>query len=210
MSFRPVYSWCMRLRASLLLWSVACASTCWAGPLPAVAPAPSALDAVVRKLEAVRSASARGGVPRPVELNEAELGAYLNGALRLPKGVSGLGVRLDRDRLFASGTVDLEQVRQHLPPTATSGMLNPLSYLSGVVPAEFSLKLDTANGFGTVALESVSIGPVSVPVAVVEQVITRSTRNAENPDGVDVHAPFRLPYAIKRVRLQPGRALVEF
>lgn len=210
MNSRPLYSWCMRLRVSLLLWAACCASTCWAAPVQAAAPAPSALDAVVRKLEAVRSASARGGVPRPVELNEAELGAYLNGALRLPRGVSGLGVRLDRDRLFASGTVDLEQVRQHLPPTATSGMLNPLAYLSGVVPAEFSLKLDTANGFGTVALESVSIGPVSVPVSVVEQVITRSTKNAENPEGVDVHAPFRLPYAIKRVRLQPGRAIVEF
>jgi hypothetical protein len=89
-------------------------------------------------------------------------------------------------------------------------MLNPLSYLSGVVPAEFSLKLDSANGFGTVALESVTLGPVSVPVSVVEQIISHNTKNVENPEGVDIHAPFRLPYAIKRVRLQPGRAVVEF
>jgi hypothetical protein len=164
----------------------------------------------VHKLEALRASTAAGTVPRPVELSEAELTAYMNGVLRLPKGVSGLGVRLDRDRLLASGSVDLEQLRGQLPASATSGMLNPLSYLSGVVPAEFSLKLDSANGFGTVALESVSLGPVSIPISVVEQVITSSTKNAENPQGVDIHAPFRLPYAIKRVRLQPGRAIVEF
>jgi hypothetical protein len=40
--------------------------------------------------------------------------------------------------------------------------------------------------------------------------VAAATRSARYPNGVDIQAPFRLPYAARRVRLEPGRAILEF
>jgi hypothetical protein len=40
--------------------------------------------------------------------------------------------------------------------------------------------------------------------------VARSTRKPDNPEGVDISAPFRLPYSVRRVRLEPGRAFLDF
>jgi hypothetical protein len=90
------------------------------------------------------------------------------------------------------------------------GMFNPLSLLSGRVPAELSGRLDNDDGFGSFRLEEARLGSLPIPVTVIEEALARSTRTAERPQGVDLAAPFRLPWGIRRVRLQPGRALVEY
>jgi hypothetical protein len=40
--------------------------------------------------------------------------------------------------------------------------------------------------------------------------VSQATRSAKRPEGLDVLAPFPLPFTARRVRLEPGRALVEF
>ena len=42
------------------------------------------------------------------------------------------------------------------------------------------------------------------------QMVATATRSPRYPNGWDIHAPFRLPYAARRVRLEPGRAVLEF
>ena len=51
---------------------------------------------------------------------------------------------------------------------------------------------------------------IRVPVSVVEQMIASSTKSEKHPDGYDIHAPFRLPYSVNRVRIEPGKATLEF
>lgn len=166
-------------------------------------------DSLVRKLQALenrRKAPAKR--QETVLVTEGELNSYLNLELaqKLPKGVSDLLVRLERDRVIASGTVDLDQVQGRVP----SSRLNPLALLSGRVPVQVQGRLLNFNGFGAIEWEDIRVSSVSLPASLLGQLVASSTRDAENPEGVDIQAPFRLPHACQRLRLEPGRALLDF
>ncbi len=166
-------------------------------------------DSLVRKLQALESRrKAPGRGQETVLVTEGELNSYLNLELapKLPKGVSDLLVRLDRDRVIASGTVDLDQVQGR----PASSRLNPLALLSGRVPVHVQGRLMNFNGFGAIEWEDIRVSSVSLPASVLGQLVASSTRDAENPEGVDIQAPFRLPHACQRVRLEPGRAFLDF
>jgi hypothetical protein len=85
-----------------------------------------------------------------------------------------------------------------------------MSLLGGLVPIELSGKLVNADGFGTIELDSAYVASIRVPISVVEQMVASSTRSEKHPDGFDIHAPFRLPYSVNRVRIEPGKATLEF
>lgn len=165
-------------------------------------------EALVHKLQAALHAP-RGRSSGPLVVTEGELNSYLNITLRpkLPPELSELRLRFDRDRLSANALVDFDLVKTKLP---TLGPFNPLSFMSGKVQAVAAGRLSAENGFGSVQVDELRLGSVPIPMTLVEQAVASSTRSAEQPQGVDVHAPFRLPYGIKRVRLQAGRALLEY
>jgi hypothetical protein len=167
-------------------------------------------EALERKFESLVRRVSGGGAPArtSVLVTEIELNSYLNLSLApvMPHGLSDLDVRLEQDRLGAKAVVDLDQLKGKLPPM---GAFNPISYLSGRVPVELRGRFPTANGFGNVELESLRLGGYSVPISVLEQIVASATKTRENPQGVDILAPFRLPYAIKRVRLQQGKAFLD-
>lgn len=184
------------------------------GPPPRPAPPRPGLswtesDSLVRKLRAIE------GRPKTklkrlqtVLVTEGELNSYLNLELaaKLPKGVSDLQVRLDRDRIFASGTVDLDQLQGKV----STSRFSPLALLSGRLPVQIQGRLMNFNGFGAIEWEDIRISSLSLPVSVLGQLVASSTRDAANPEGIDIQAPFRLPYACQRMRLEPGRALLDF
>jgi len=167
-------------------------------------------QSLLRKLEAIerRQRSGRPGKAETVLVTEGELNSYLNLGLgeKTPQGVSDIEVRLERDRLAARAMVDLDQVKGKV---RSSGPLNPFSLLSGSVPLEVRGRFTNEDGFGTIDVEEVRLGPVNLPLSVLEQMVASATRSAENPEGFDLRSPFRLPYAVKRIRLQPGRALLD-
>jgi hypothetical protein len=165
-------------------------------------------DSLVRKLQAIESRQKAQGKRETVLVTEGELNSYLNLELapKLPRGVSDLLVRLDRDRVFASGTVDLDQVQGKL----SSSRFSPLALLSGRVPVQIQGRLMNLNGFGAIEWEDIRISSLSLPASVLGQLVASSTRDAENPEGFDIQAPFRLPHACQRLRLEPGRALLDF
>jgi hypothetical protein len=66
------------------------------------------------------------------------------------------------------------------------------------------------DGFGQIEVDELRLGAVALPMSMLEQIVASSTRTPENPQGFDIHSPFRLPYALKRVRLEPGRAVLDF
>ena len=187
-------------------------------PNPPARPAPkrpglswAEADALSRKLAVIEERHRQQKARRSpaVQVTQGEVNSYLNLAYasELPKGVSDVEVRFGSGRIEAKGYVDIEQVKGSVPSSST---WSPLSFLSGLVPVEISGKLVNQDGFGTVELDSAYVASIRVPVSVVEQMIASSTKSEKHPDGYDIHAPFRLPYSVSRVRVEPGKAVLEF
>lgn len=189
-------------------------------PSPAARPAPprpgltwEAADALDRRLKAIESAyKGRRPIPTPsVVVHQAELNSWVNLTLapQLPPGVSDLDLLLEKDRVTAKGIVDLDKLP--VKQAAGASAWNPINYLSGRVAVELRGRLTTPEvGFGSFEAEEVRLATFPIPPSVVAQAVARSTKSAQHPEGFDILAPFRLPYAAKRVRLQPGKALLEF
>ncbi|HXB54707.1 MAG TPA: hypothetical protein VN461_07985 [Vicinamibacteria bacterium] len=166
-------------------------------------------DALARQLEELDRRFKAGGLApyQSVLVTEAQLNSYLNLVVKMPPGVSNLEVHFEAERLVARALVDLDRV-QGRPPT--QGLFNPLALLSGTVPAALKGRLPSKDGFASLQFEEVRLGAFPIPVSFLAQIISSATRTPENPQGFDIQSPFRLPYALKRVRLQPGQAVFEF
>jgi len=163
-------------------------------------------DSLGRKIEALEHrGSAKGTNGETVLVTEGELNSFLNLSAKMPAGLAELEIHLERDRVGAKAMVDLEQMG-----AKQGGSLNRLALLGGRLPVEVKGRLSNDGGFGSLDFELVRLGPVSIPVTVLAQLVASATRSAENPQGFDIQSPFRLPYQAKRVRLQPGRVLLDF
>src|SRR5436190_1916528 len=71
-------------------------------------------------------------------------------------------------------------------------------------------RLVNRDGFGSIVWEDVRVNAWSLPISLLEQMVASATKKPDNPEGYDISAPFRLPYSVRRVRLELGRALLEF
>jgi hypothetical protein len=144
-----------------------------------------------------------------VLVSEGELNSYLNLSLgpRMPQGLSDLKVRLENDRLHATALLDLQQVQGKVKD---GGALRLFGLLGGPMPVELKGRMPNKDGFGQIEVDELRLGAVALPMSMLEQIVASSTRTAENPQGFDLHSPFRLPYALKRVRFEPGRAVLDF
>jgi hypothetical protein len=181
-------------------------------PPPAPAFSESAAATLARKLFSIekrgRTKPKGSGKAETVVVTEHELNSYLNLTLRqdLPKGVSDVHFAIQRERLEATGLLDLDS----LDLKRGGSPFSPLSLLSGKVPVLLRGRLQSLDGFGTLQIEEAQLATIPVPLPFLERIVTSSTRNAQNPEGFDINAPFRFPYTLRRVRLEPGRALLEF
>ena len=201
------------LRSSLLV-AVLLAAPAWArqDPPPARPPFSQAdAESLGRKLEAIKKRNLETGQKRreTVTVSESELNSYLNltYAAQMPPGISDVDVRFKVDLVQARGILDLDRVRDKMPAQSP---WSPLALLRGKVPIELSGRLDTRDGFGTLQVEEASIASVPVPMAFLEEIVSYATKNATDPDGIDIHSPFRLPYAMNRVRFELTRAVLYF
>ena len=155
---------------------------------------------IERRLGAGKPASRQ-----PIVVTERQLNSYVRLATKLPPALTDLELGLQKDTLLARGTLDLDQVKSRMPQGA--GLL---ALLGGTVPVELRGRLWSAEGTGRVEVEQATVAGISLPASLVAQIVSQSTRNAQRPQGFDILAPFPLPYTARRVRLEPGRALVEF
>jgi hypothetical protein len=168
-------------------------------------------DALARRFADMEARVKRHEAPAQgtVMVRDGELNSWVNLTLapQLPKGLSDLALRFEKDRVSATGNVDLAQIP--IKPAGGSAF-NPLSLLGGVVPVQLTAKITTQDGFGTVVPEEVRIASIPLASSVVAQLVAQATRTRENPQGFDILSPFRLPYAAKKLRLAPGKAFLEF
>jgi hypothetical protein len=171
-------------------------------------------DSLTRKIASIEKRKAppagRAARSETVLVTEGELNSYLNLSVAsdLPPGLSDVQVRLESGRVHARGEVDLERVRSS--QAGSNVQWRPLAFLGGSVPIELSGRLSSADGFGTVQIEEVRLASLPVPISVLDQLVSASTRTASDPDGFDIQSPFRLPYSLRRVRVEPGRIYLDF
>jgi len=184
------------------------------GQDPRPAPARAGLswaeaDALTRKLADIEVRARQ--TPRraeTVQVTQGEVNSFLNltYAPEMPTGVTDVDVLFGTQRITARAFLDLEQFRGKVEiPT-----FSPLSLLSGRVPVELTGKFVNQDGFGAIEWESAYIASMRVPISMLEQIVVASSRTSERPEGFDIHAPFRLPYSVKSVRLEPGQAFLAF
>jgi hypothetical protein len=154
-----------------------------------------------------RLAAGKPASRQTIVVTERQLNSYvsLSLAAKVPPGLSGLEVGLQKDRLLARGVLDLDTVKSRIPQGA--GLL---SFLSGSVPVELRGRFSSAEGSGRVEVEDALVAGISLPPALLAQIVSQSTRSAKRPQGFDILAPFPLPFSARRVRLEPGRLLVDF
>lgn len=160
-----------------------------------------------RKIADFEARHKAGQPPREkrVLVNDTELTAYLKLFPKLPPSVSDVEVRFERERIHATGLLDLDQLQDKVP---SAGML--FAFLSGRVNVSVKGRLESDDGFGTFQPEEVKLGSIPLAPSVLEQIVASATRSADKPNGINILAPFRYPYGMRRVRLSPGRAVVEF
>jgi hypothetical protein len=174
---------------------------------------PAMSEALERKLQdfEVRQKSHRVK-NETIAVSEGELNSYLNLSpnLKLPEGLTEVEFRFEREQIDARAQLDLDLVRGKAK-LGSGSPLDPLTLLSGNIPIEVRGRLRSEDeGFGAFEIQDVRLGPVPLPVSVLAQIVASATRTQADPQGFDIRSPFRLPYALKRVRVQPGRALLDF
>ena len=103
--------------------------------------------------------------------------------------------------------LDLDAVRSKLP---TSGPSTLLTFLSGSVPVELKGRFQGADGQGRVEIEEATVAGISLPPALLSQIVAQATRSSKQPEGFDLLTPFPLPWTARSVKLEAGRAVVEF
>jgi hypothetical protein len=165
-------------------------------------------NSLTRKLEAIeKRRMEKTRKPQTVLFTQGEVNSYLNltYAEKLPKGVRDVEVRLDRDRLSVKGLVNIDRVKGKVSEGSAL-----LRFLSGDVPVEATGKLRGKDGFGQVEWETVYVASIRVPISALDQMVRSGTRSESNPEGFDIQAPFRLPYSVNQLRLEPGRAFLDF
>ncbi len=169
----------------------------------------AAADRMQQKLEAIVRF---GAIPRletqSTVIEEGEVNAYLQHHLQaeIPPGISTPTLRiLANNRLSATATLDLTAMASSRPPGEG---FDPLRMLTGSLPATVTGRLLTENGSGRFRLESAELGGIPLPRAIVSQLVTRYSVSADEPNGIDLDAPFDLPSAIREIRVEPGQVTV--
>jgi hypothetical protein len=166
-------------------------------------------DRMNQKIEAIRqNGAAARPEPRQVTFTEKEVNSYLAIYLkdRIPPAVSQPEILMPAEgRVLARALLDVDEFNRSRAPR---GLWDPLQYLSGRVPVSAQGALRTAEGIGRFELHSAEALGVPLPKPLVAEIVAYLSRTRENPSGLDIDGPFKLPAEIREIRLARGYATV--
>jgi hypothetical protein len=154
-----------------------------------------------------KTAALKSTQARSTPLTDLELNSYLafNAKDQVPIGILEPTLNaLGDGRVSGRAIVDLDAVRTQ----KQRGLLDPVGYLSGRLPVTVSGRLTTKDGQGQFLLESAAISGVSVPKAVLQELLTYYSKSPESPNGISMEAPFELPARIREIRVGAGTSTV--
>jgi hypothetical protein len=154
-----------------------------------------------------KTAALKSTQARSTPLTDLELNSYLafNAKDQVPTGILEPTLNaLGDGKVSGRAIVDLDAVRTQ----KQRGVLDPVGYLSGRLPVVVSGRLTTKDGQGQFQLESAEISGVTVPKAVLQELLTYYSKSPENPNGISMEAPFELPARIREIRVGAGTSTV--
>ena len=150
---------------------------------------------------------AKGTAARRTPVTDAEVNSYLKflAGSQVPVGIvdpelHGAGA----GRVTGRALVDLDAVRTQKKRAWT----DPLGYLTGRLPVTAAGTLTTQNGVGRFVLESAQISGITVPKSLLQELLSFYSRTAENPAGINMDEPFKLPAAIREITVGQGTATI--
>jgi hypothetical protein len=145
--------------------------------------------------------------PRATSVTDAEVNAYLkyDAGAGVPVGIvdptlSALG----NGRIGGRAIVDLDAVRKQ----KQRGWTDPLGYLTGRLPVTAAGTLTTQNGVGKFQLESAEISGVTIPKALLQELLSYYSKTPQNPAGINMDDPFALPSGIREIKVGQGSATI--
>ncbi|HKS97111.1 MAG TPA: hypothetical protein VJV74_13390 [Terriglobia bacterium] len=145
---------------------------------------------------------------RPVTITEAEANSYLKyrSGTFLPPAVHDPELHIASDSVSGTADVDFNQLNQGTAPAAQSSDWTTRA-LAGIFTGKQRVaatgKLATGDGQGRVTIESVSIGGINVPAALVDWLLQNYVAKRYK---VDLSKPFALPDHVTRIELSQGSA----
>ena len=146
----------------------------------------------------------------PVSVLESELNSYVRFALaeKVPRGLRDVRIVLREGRLELRGIANLSEFQELKDKAASAASF--LSLLGGDMPVEIVADFKSDRGFGQFEVVSAQVGPLPLSAAMLGDIVARATVDATRPNGFEIRAPFRLPYAARRIRPQQAIATVEY
>lgn len=151
--------------------------------------------------------SARSAKPQNIPITDNEVNSYLKylAADQIPTGIVEPTLNaLGEGRVAGRAVVDLDAVRTQ----KKRSWLDPLGYLTGRLPVTASGTLITKDGKGQFQLQSAEISGVTVPKSVLQELLSYYSKSRENPEGINMDAPFELPAKIREIRVGAGTSTV--
>lgn len=149
----------------------------------------------------------KAAAPRSIDIPDAELNSYLqfNAKEEIPTGiVEPMLHSLGNGRVGGRAVVDLDAVRKQ----KQRGWLDPLGYLTGRLPVTATGTLVTKDGVGQFQLESAEISGVTIPKAVLQELLSHYSRTPEKPSGINMDDPFEMPARIREIKVGSGHSTV--
>ena len=162
---------------------------------------------LMRIQEAADAPREKNAPPVRTSFTDAEVNAYFEyyGPTFLPPGIAEPQVfTADNGSVRARAIVDLDAVRV----SRERSLLDPLSFLTGSVEVLASGSVAGTDGFGIVRFQSATVGGVTVPKSVAQELLRFYTRTPERPNGLEFDRLFALPASIRSVATERGRATI--
>jgi len=167
-------------------------------------------DRLERKIdEIVKNGSAPEPKPKRTPVSQSEVNSYLafNVRDKIPTGLTHPEITiLGNGALAGRVLMDLDEFNRNR--RSQGGLMDPLAYLSGQVPVTARGTLRAEDGKGRFQLGSAEIHGVTLPKALVQEMVNYFSRTPENPKGFDIDAPFELPAKIRQIMINKGEAIV--
>lgn len=179
-----------------------------------VGPAPLRLsreqgDRLARKIEGInKNAVAQPVRSKQTTMTDSEINSYLafNIKDKIPPGLAHPEIHtIGNNQLTGRVFVDMDEFNRG---RASSGMMDPLSYISGQVPFTARGALLARNGEGKFQLISAEIHGVPLPRRIVQELVSFFSRTPERPNGFNLDEPFALPAKIREIAIGEGETVV--
>jgi hypothetical protein len=149
----------------------------------------------------------KGTAARTTQVTDGEVNSYLKylAGAQVPVGiVEPMLHAAGNGRVTGSATVDLDVVRTQKKRAWT----DPMGYLTGRLPVTAAGLLTTKDGVARFQLESAEISGITMPKALLQELVSYYSRTAENPSGINMDDPFHLPSGIREIKIGTGTAAV--